>query len=184
MPDDRQIFFSLQVSGDGDDAFWNKPGSPIGTYVMGNDDAKAKRLAPEAELHFKVPGKEPDIGEGAKLIGVLPGGQYLFRDSTTPLYALDLGKKTQKIIPTNEIVGSIWGLGNSFHLSLSGRWIALAATQEKHEKQPRFTSTPTVSLWVLQLESGEQAKLVSFPPMDTTHGFNGPWINLVGWLQD
>jgi hypothetical protein len=32
--------------------------------------------------------------------------------------------------------------------------------------------------------SGKQTKLISFPPYDETHNAGGPWINLIGWLDD
>lgn len=180
MPDGQQIFFSLGVSGDGDDAFWNTPGSPIGTYVVKDNGAVPTRLAPEPELHFKALGKEADIDVGATLIAVLPDGRYLFGDSTAPLYTLDLAKKIQKIIPTDEIVGSISGLGSSLQLSPSGRQLALTATQREYAKQAKFTATSIVGVWVLDLASGKQSKLLSF----TTHDGDGAWINLIGWLEE
>ncbi|MGA3093656.1 MAG: hypothetical protein ABSD75_34165 [Terriglobales bacterium] len=184
-PDGERILFSLGLSGDGDDTFWNNPDSPVGTYVMREDDAAAPtRLAPEAELHYRAPGKELDISEGATLIGVLPDGQYLLSDSTTPLYTLDLVKKTQRSIPANEFLGTMTSLGSSSRLSPSGRQLALTTTQNKYEKQSKPTVTSTVSLWALELESGKPSKLLSFAIPDTTRDFKGPWINLIGWLQD
>lgn len=147
---------------------------------MRDDVTLPTRLAPEHELHFKAPGKEPDINIGATLIGVLPDGRYLLSDSVAPLYALDLAAKTQKIIPTDQIVGSILGLGSSLQLSPSRRQLALTATQREYGKQPKFTATSIVGVWVLDLESGKQSKLLSF----TTHDGDGMWINLIGWLQD
>jgi hypothetical protein len=75
-------------------------------------------------------------------------------------------------------------LGSSSRLSPSGRQLALTTTQNKYEKQSKPTVTSTVSLWALELESGKPSKLLSFAIPDTTRDFKGPWINLIGWLQD
>jgi hypothetical protein len=189
MPDGERIFFSLDVAGDDDDAYWNNPNSPIGTYVMRDDATVPTRLAPEPELHFKAPGMEADINAGASLIGVLADGRYLLSDAQTGpahpgviagiLYALDLAKKTQQIFSLK-----VDGSPGSYHLSHSGNRVAFASTLEKYEKQPNFTVTSTVSLWVLELESGKQSKLISFAIPDRSRDFKGPWINLVGWLEE
>jgi hypothetical protein len=189
MPDGERIFFSLDVAGDDDDAYWNNPNSPIGTYVMRDDATVPTRLAAEPELHFKAPGMEADTNAGASLIGVLPDGRYLLSDAQTGpahpgsivgiLYALDLAKKTQQIFSLQ-----VDGSPGSYHLSHSGNRLALESTREKSEKRPNFTVTSTVSLWILELESGKQSKLISFAIPDRSRNFKGPWINLIGWLQD
>jgi len=188
MPDSERIFFSLDVAGDEDDAYWNNPSSPIGTYVMRDDATVPTRLAPEAELHFKAPGLEADTNAGASLIGVLPDGRYLLSDAQSGpahpgamvgiLYALDLAKKTQQMFPLQ-----VEGSPGSYHLSQSGNRLALESTREKYEKQPNLTVTSTVTLWVVGLESGKQLKLVSFAIPDRSRDFKGPWINLIGWLE-
>jgi len=191
MHDDKRIFFTIEMAGDSDDAFWTTPNSPVGTYVMSEDADTAGRLAPEAALHPKLAGLQPSNDMAAVLVGTLPDGQYLFRDienaragnSATYLYALDLTNRTQKIIPTNEIVGSMWGPGSSSHLSPSGRQLALTAMQKKYKNQPTFSETSTEEVWMLDLESGKGSKLLSFAIPDTTHDFKGPWINLIGWLE-
>lgn len=187
LPDGKRIFFAIALSGDSDDAFWTALNSPVGTYVMNEDSSAAERLAPEAALHPKVPGMEPSPDTAAVLIGVLPDGEFLLSDVEygpvpghrgTYLYALDLAKKTQKIFPLQ-----VNGDPGSFHLSPSGNKLALTANPSIVAGQPRLTAKPTVDVWVLDLESGKQIKLCSFAPTDVT-GTKGPWINLVGWLED
>jgi hypothetical protein len=41
----------------------------------------------------------------------------------------------------------------------------------------------TADVWVLDLESGKQAKVLSFTDTDAT-GTKGPWMNLIGWLLE
>jgi hypothetical protein len=36
----------------------------------------------------------------------------------------------------------------------------------------------------MDLKSGQQQRLLSFPPHDETRGVGGPLINLIGWLED
>jgi hypothetical protein len=35
----------------------------------------------------------------------------------------------------------------------------------------------------MDLQSGREWKLVALPPHDVVHGTDGPWINLIGWLD-
>lgn len=184
MPDDKRIFFEVALSGDSDEAFWTAANSPVGTYVMNEDSGTAVRLAPEASLHPKIPGMEPSPDMAAVLIGELPDGEYLLSDVEhgpanrgTYLYALDLGKKTQKIFPLQ-----VEGDPGSFHLSPFGHELALTANPSIVGGQPRLAARPTVDLWVLDLKSGRQIKLFSFNNTDVT-GTKGLGMNLIGWLE-
>jgi hypothetical protein len=187
MPDDKRIFFALSGGLDDDEVLWTTPDSPIGTYVMNEDAGAAERLAPEAVLHLKVSGKHPSPDVAADLIGVLPDGEYLLTDSqynptgnngAMYLYSLDLAKKTQRIFPWQ-----LDGSPTSFHLSPSAGKLVLRDQPRIVGGQPRFTAVPTVDVWVLELESGKQTKLFSFTDTDVS-GTKGPWMNLIGWLQD
>jgi hypothetical protein len=187
MPDDKRIFFAISLSGDSDDAFWDTPSSPVGTYVMKPDEAMATRLVPEAELHFKAPGMSADTTVGATLIDVLRDGRYLLTDVESGpapgrrrmyLYAIDLAKKTQKIFPLQ-----VDGDPGSFRLSPCGSGLILTANPRIVGGQPVLTATPTIDVWVLDLESEKQFKLFSFISSDAV-GTKGPWMNLIGWLQD
>src|ERR1700732_4589232 len=105
MPDDTRIFFTEAFPGvEGPEALWTTPGSLVGTYVLDENGANPKRLAPEAELHPKIAGMEPSKESPAFLIRTLPDGGLLLHDSQsgpagsgTYLYKLDLAKKLQKI---------------------------------------------------------------------------------------
>jgi hypothetical protein len=184
MPDDKRIFFTIELAGDSPEAWWTAPSSPVGTYVLAENADSAERLAPEAALHPKIAGEERSSESPAVFIGMLPDGGYLLQDcqgdaSGACLYELDLAKKTQKIFPFH--LDSDRG---SFHLSHSGNWLALTATQKTFKKQPKFSTMAAISVWVLDLDSGRQSKLISFPPRDETREVDGPWINLIGWLHD
>jgi hypothetical protein len=187
LPDDKRIFFTIELAGDSPEAWWTAPNSPVGTYVLDENKDTAERLAPEAALHPKIAGREPSDDSPAVLIGMLPDGGYLLQDyeggpgvvgSGLCLYELDLAKKTQRIFPLQ-----IDGDRGSFHLSRSGDRLALTATQKEYEKQPKFAAISNLSVWVMDLQSSKQWKLLSFPPHDETHDVDGPWINLIGWLD-
>lgn len=186
MPDDKRIFFTIELGGDSPDAWWTTPGSPVGTYVLDENADTAGRLAPEAALHPKIAGQTPSNDSPAVFIGMLPDGGYLLQDyeggprgaGGACLYELDLARKTQKIFPLH-----VDGDPGSFHLSHSGDRLALTATQRKLEKQPTFTAISNLGVWVVDLGSNKQRKLLSFPPHDEPRGTDGPWSNLIGWLD-
>jgi hypothetical protein len=188
-PDGKRILFSLSGGFDSDEPFWTAPNSPIGTYVMNEDAGAPVRLAPEGALHPKLPGLEPDPDAAAILIGVLPDGEYLFSDNqynptgstTVPvhLYSLDLGTKTQKIFPL-QLEGD--GGPAAFHLSPSGAKVVLTAYAGLVGGQLRYGPS-TSDVWMLDLKSGKQGKLLSFTDTDT-RGTQGPWMNLIGWLGE
>jgi hypothetical protein len=183
MPDDKRIFFTEEVPGSGADALWTTPGSPVGTYVLDENATKAERLAPEAELHPKIEGMEPCNDSPAFLIGTLPDGRLLLHDcqrgpagDTVSLYELDLARKTQQILPFQ-----VEGDPAAFHLSRSGDRLTFAGTQKRNVKQ--FEVAVISSVWVMELKSGQQRRLLSFLPGDETRSLVGPWINLIGWLD-
>jgi hypothetical protein len=95
------------------------------------------------------------------------------------LYELDLAKKTTEDFPLH-----VDGDPGSFHLSRSGNRLVLAAARREHTKQPKFTATSTVSVWVMDLGSNKRLKLFSFPPRDEIRGTDRPWCNLSRWLDD
>jgi hypothetical protein len=186
LPDDSRIFFTIDLAGDRPEAWWTTPGSPVGTYVLEENADSAQRLAPEAALHPKIAGMQPSNDSPAMLIGVLPDGGYLFQDYEADshgaggacLYDLDLARETQKIFPLHQD-----GDPGSFHLSGSGNRLVLMATQRNYQKQPTFSAIQNLSLWVIDLDSGKEWKLVALPPHDVVHGTDGPWVNLIGWLD-
>jgi len=187
MPDDKRIFFALSGGLDDDEVLWTSPSSPIGTYVMNEDSGPPHRLAPEAALHAKVSGMQASPDVPADLLGVLPDGGYLLVDSqynptgnagSMYLYSLDLPRKTQKLFPLQ-----VDGGPTSFHLSPSATKVVMTVQPRIAVGQSGARATPTVGVWVLDLESGKQIKLFSFADADVT-GTKGPWMNLIGWIQD
>jgi hypothetical protein len=185
MPDDKRIFFTEAFPGEeGPEGMWTTPGSPVGTYVLGENGATVGRLAPEAELHPKIAGMEPSKESPAFLIGTLPDGGLLLHDYQSGpagggvyLYELDLARKTQKIFPLQAE-----GNADDFHLSRSGERLVFAGTRKQSLKQ--FQIALISSVWLMELKSGEQRRLLSFPSQDENRGIGGPVINLIGWLED
>jgi hypothetical protein len=183
MPDDKRIFITEAFPGEeGPEALWTTPGSLVGTYILEENGANPTRLAPEAELHAKIAGMEPSKESPAFLIGILPDGGLLLHDSQSGpvgggvyLYELDLAKKTQKILPLQAE-----GNADAFHLSPSGDRLAFAGMRTEHLKQFQFAAISSV--WLMDLKSGQQGRLLSFPTQDETRG-GAPWINLIGWLE-
>ena len=197
MPDDKRIFFTVDVSGDDPEAVWIKPNSPVGTHVLGEADT-IELLAPEASLHPKIPGMQPWVDFPAVFIGILPNGGYLLwgfqsgprSDSDTCpylpalannghvcLYELDLAKKTQRIFPLYANA-----VPENFHLSTARDRLVFTSTKVEYQKQPKFKAISTLSVWVLDLPSSKEWKVISFPPRDDPRSI-GPQVNLIGWLD-
>jgi hypothetical protein len=191
MPDDRRIFFTEAMPGGGPDAWWTTRGSPVGTYVLDEHPAAAERLASEAELHPKIVGMQPAKESPAFLIGTLPDGGLLLHDyqrgpagGGVYLYALDLARKTQKIFPLRAE-----GSADAFYLSRSGDRLAFAGTRKEYLTLARgaLAQLPFAaisSVWLMELKSSQQRRLLSFPPRADSRGAGGRWINLIGWLED
>jgi hypothetical protein len=184
MPDDKRIFFTEAFPGAGPEALWSTPGSLVGTYVLDENGATVERLAPEVELHPKIAGMQASEESPAYLIGTLPDGGLLLHDyqrgpagGGVYLYELDLARKTQKIFPLQAE-----GKADAFHLSRSGDRLAFAGMRKQSMKQLQIAAISSV--WLMELKSGQQRRLLFFPPQLETHGVGGPWINLIGWLED
>ena len=197
MPDDKRIFFTVDISGDDPEAWWTTPNSPVGTYVL-SEAATPERLAPEASLHPKVPGIHPSNDSPAFFIGSLPDGGYLLQDYQSGpsgdsdtclyepslannahacLYELDFAKKTQRIFPLH-----VDGIPGNFHLSPTRNRLIFTSVKEKYQKQPTFKAMSALSVWVLDFESNKEWNVISFLPHDNTRPI-GPWVNLIGWLD-
>jgi len=185
MPDDKRIFFTEAFPGvESPEALWTTPGSLVGTYVLGENGATAGRLAPEAELHPKIAGMEPSKESPAFLIGTLPDGGLLLHDHQSGpagggvyLYELDRGKKTQRVFPLQAE-----GNADVFHLSRSGERLVFAGMRTRPMSQFRLAAIGSV--WLMELKSGEQRRLLSFPAQEETRGVGDPRIHLIGWLED
>jgi len=184
MLGDKRIFFTEEFPGGGPEALWTTPGSRVGTYVLDENGAAVERLAPEVELHPKIAGMQPSKESPAYLIGTLPDGGLLLHDyqrgpggGGVYLYELDLARKTQNIFPLQAE-----GNADAFHLSRSGDRLAFAGMRKQSMKQLQIAAISSV--WLMELKSGQQRRLLFFPPQLETHGVGGPWINLIGWLED
>jgi hypothetical protein len=197
MADDKRIFFTAEIGGDDPEAWWTTPNSPVGTYFLDESSGTPKRLAPEASLHPEIAGMQPSNDSPAVFIGSLPDGGYLLQDYQSGpinesdtclyepslanrahacLYELDLVRKTQRVFPLD-----VDGVPGAFHLSQSDNRLVFTASKVEYQKQPRFKATSTTSVWVLDLQSGTEWKVIAFPPHDDTRPV-GPRFNLIGWL--
>jgi len=131
-------------------------------------------------MHPTRPGLKGSSAVSAAVLDALSGGRYLVRDYQTGppsahpgtyVYILDTKTKTQKIV-TMDAPGELY----PFRLSPSGRELAAVVKQQAAEGADAINAAKTI--WVFDVESGEQKKLISFLPSQ-----NGPkWIGLVGWL--
>ncbi len=179
MPDGERLFFTLDRTDEDDN--WQLLDSKVGSYVMNDDGSGLQRIAPEAAMHPARPGLRANAVGAAVILGALPGGGYLVRDSEMGpatahagayLYTLDPTTNTQKTIRVDAQGDKV----HSFRLSSSGRTLALMTVQNKSD-QPE-TTTDSETVWVLDLNSGQQRSLFSFD-------FKRPGvlgINLIGWL--
>jgi hypothetical protein len=197
MPDDKRIFFTFDMAGDDPEAWWTTPNSPVGTYVLG-EAGTTQRLAPEASLHPKISGMQPSNDSPALFIGSLRDGEYLLQDyegnalgaGGAYLYELDMTKRTQRIFPlpaesfrsASQKPGAPYGNPGDFHLSRSRNRLVFTIKKSEYQMQPTFTATSTLSVWVLDLQSSKELKVISFPPHNEVRPV-GPWVNLIGWLD-
>ena len=178
MPDGKRLFFTLDRSEEDDN--WRLPDSQVGSYLINEDGSGAVRVAPEPDLHPQRPGLQGDPAVAALLLGTLPGGQWLVRDTQmgppparpgTYFYALSLVGKTQKELPVR-----VPGQLQCFRVSPSGNTLAMVAAQRTDETPGSFKSTKAV--WVFDLESNKERQMLSFTAQ------NGPpAVGLIGWFS-
>jgi len=177
-PDGERLFFTLDRTDEDDN--WMEPGSLMGSYVMKEDGSGRLRVAPEAEMHPSRPGLNSNSAFSAVLLGALPDGRYLVRDLQTGppsahpgtyVYIMDTATKVQKTLRV-DVPGELY----PFRLSRSGSELAIVATERKSDAAEGLTNTKT--LWVFDLESGKERKLLSF----TAKQDGSKWMGLVGWL--
>jgi hypothetical protein len=64
------------------------------------------------------------------------------------------------------------GIRVNYQLSPAGRYLAAA-------KLPISSSAVSCDIWLKNLATGEERKILSLP----THGLQGPFLGLVGWLD-
>ena len=178
MPDGERLFFTLDRSDEDDN--WRLPESQVGSYVMKEDGSGLMRIAPEAAMHPSRPGLQASAVGAAVVLGATPDGRYLVRDFQvgpaaanpgTYVYTLDPRADSQKTLATDTQVEL-----RCFHLSQSGRRLALLATEPKDKASGPPAESKAV--WLFNVESAQGRKLVSFAGAQ----YGSAWIDLVGWL--
>jgi len=177
IPRCEKLYFSLET---GDDHVTSEASyGRVGTYLMDRDGQQVKKL-PALSV---AKGFSPQ--SRSRMIGVLPTGQYLFeimwisrqtsREQKDGSFALLKVKKDFTEIEDirfNRSAESYSGLPICYRLSPSGKFISAA-------RLPVSFSVASWNIWLKDLKTGKERKVLSLP----TKGGQGPFLGLVGWLN-
>ena len=156
--DGERLFFML-YEGDAD-GMTKDSCARIGSWVMKEDGSGLERMS---STNFAEAG--------------LPGSRYLFRESqwnpksksrtpATSLYVADVKTGARK-----DYALSAQGILYCCRVSDSGRFVAFLEEKSFGEPFP---------VWMLDLETGKEQVIFSFPTGKTT---KEPWSGLIGWLR-
>ena len=144
----------------------------VGSYLMDEDGGRLTRLpAPLAT---------------SRLLGVTPAGEYVFEAarpraaSPTPaqnesgLTLLKTAKdfSTATDLGFRQAKGLDAGIRLSYLLSPSGRYVVAA-------RLPVPSSAPPSGIWLKDIKTGEEKNILPL----SNPGFAGPFVGLVGWLD-
>jgi hypothetical protein len=172
LPQGDSLYFSLEA-GD-DDLTSDESYSQVGSYLADGSVRQSRRL-PAVPVPKGLP--PPDA---ARVIGILPSGEYLFettRYTGTPLPDILVTRVNADFSHAQDVATSpsTWlysGTRLTYRLSPSGRYLAAAAL-------PVSSSATSCDVWLRNLGSHTESTLVSLP----TQGFTGPFLGLVGWVD-
>lgn len=146
----ERLFFTL----DEGDADAKDSCASIGSWVMKEDGSGLERIT-----------KETDFAEAG-----LPGSRYLFWRESNPLsrllYVADVKTGARKDYPL-----SARGTLFCCRISDSGRFVAFMEKKSSGDPFP---------VWMLDLETGKEQVIFSFPTGKTT---KEPWSRLIGWMR-
>ena len=172
LPHSEKLYFSLET---GDDHLTSKSShARVGTYVLDPSAGNLKKLP-------AVPAATGSLSpESARLLGVLPTGQYLFeimRHAKGPLPHIALAKVKSDFSKTEDVSfsqasGLYSGIRVTYRLSPSGAYVSAA-------RLPISASAVSADIWLKNLHTFKESSLLSFP----TKGLQGPFLGLVGWLN-
>jgi hypothetical protein len=177
LPGTARLYFSLET---GDEHVTSEESyRRAGTYTMDESGAGWSKLAalPPREGFFP-----PDE---VRVIGISPSGEYVFET---------MQRKKRPSPGQNQYVPAVLKLKNDFsafedisfgtatklysgirvnyQLSPAGRYLAAA-------RLPISSSAVSCDICLKNLPTGEERKILSLP----THGLQGPFLGLVGWLD-
>jgi hypothetical protein len=151
----------------------------VGTYLMDESGENVRRLDP-----VPIPSGY-QAAESVRMIGSLPTGRYVFEMMLAPKLPAGPGAGSSFTVvrwkPGSDSVDDIGfsqasrlysGVRVEYSLSPSGRYLAAAAL-------PISSSAVTGDIWLKDLESGGERKLVSIP----ANGLQGPFLGLAGWVD-
>jgi hypothetical protein len=177
LPGTARLYFSLET---GDEHVTSEESyRRAGTYTMDESGAGWSKLAalPPREGFFP-----PDE---VRVIGISPSGEYVFET---------MQRKKGPSPGQNQYVPAVLKLKNdvsgfedisfgtatklysgirvNYQLSPAGRYLAAA-------RLPISSSAVSCDICLKNLPTGEERKILSLP----THGLQGPFLGLVGWLD-
>jgi len=177
VPRSKRLYFSLET---GDDHVTSKASyARVGTYFMDERSQHLKKLPalPAAKGFFSP--------ETARMIGVLPTGEYVFetmqftkrpsRGYNKYHFALLIVKRDfsdTKDISFSPATTLYSGIRVSYQLSPSGKHVSAASL-------PVSSSAVSSDVWLKDLHTGKERNILSLP----TEGLQGPFLGLVGWLD-
>ena len=177
LPRSETLFFSLET---GDEHITSEESyARAGTYTMHESGVNLTKLSdPPVREGFWPPGT-------ARMIGVLPTGEYVFETMQQRKHPGGEGPRTLfavvKMVPDSERAEDIGfspgcglysGVRVCYQLSPSGKYLAAAAL-------PVSSSATSGDIWLKDLQAGKDGKLLSLP----TKGLQGPFLGLVGWAD-
>jgi hypothetical protein len=177
LPRGEKLFLSLEA-GDADGTSEESHGR-VGTYFMDEDGEHPTKLgALPAREGFWPP-------ETERMIGVLPTGEYVLETMQHKRHtAREPGGVLFAVLKLHADSGRVEDIGFSpqsslysgrrvsYHLSPSGKYLAAAAV-------PVSSSATSEDVWVKDIQTGTEGKLLSVP----TEGLQGPFLGLVGWID-
>jgi len=176
LPRGERLFFSLDTADE--DATSEESYSRVCTYLMDERNEHLTKLRVPAREGFWPP-------EAVRMIGVLATGEYVFETMqhqrrTKPgpdriLFALTKWNPSSgrvEDIGLSRETGVYSGMQASYQLSPSGKYLAAA-------RPPGSSSTVSDEIWLKDLQTGKERKLLSLP----TKGLEGPFLGLVGWVD-
>ncbi len=177
LPDRDRVYFSLET---GDVHITSEASyTQVGTYLMDENGEHLTKLDPVPALaEYPPPATE-------RLIGVLPNGEYVFetmqrkqhsapKENQAFFSIVRLRTEPPSIIDISFSAGKelYSGLWVNYNLSPSGKYLVAA-------RLPLSSSATSNDIWLKDLQTGEERIILSLP----TEGLQGPFLGIVGWLD-
>ncbi|MFC1896856.1 hypothetical protein ACFL0Q_09435 [Thermodesulfobacteriota bacterium] len=177
LPESERLYVSLEI---GDVHITSEASyARVGTYLM---DEHGEHVVKLSEL---PPRKGYFPPETVRMIGMLPGGEYVFEtmqgrvhpsgEQSRSLFAVVKAARDFSMIEDmsfSPATGLYSGIRVSYRLSPSGTYLSAAGL-------PISSSAVSCDLWLKNLQTGLERNILSLP----TQGLQGPFLGLVGWID-